>query len=149
MKAALLEAKAAAKEGEVPVGAVVSQNGKIIARGHNHREGKHDVSSHAEIEALRAMGSLLGRYEGSDCTLYVTLEPCLMCAGAILQARIKRLVFALTDVEEGAIVSRYHVFDEKLASAPLVKGGILAEESSKLLKGFFKAQRVFNKNEPK
>jgi tRNA(adenine34) deaminase len=138
MNAALLEAKKAFKEGEIPVGAVIVKDGKIISKAHNEREKKHDVSSHAEIEAIRLAGEKLGNWRLDGCAIYVTLEPCLMCAGAISQARIERLVYALDDPKEGAISSRQFIFaDPSVSYRPMVNKGLLKEESSLLLSKFF------------
>ena len=141
MKIALEEACKALEEGEVPVGAVLVKDGEIIARGHNHRESLHDISSHAEIEVLKEAGKKLGSWSLEGCILYVTLEPCLMCAGAIEQARISTLIYGADDPSEGAITSKRAVFDGN--SGPLlVYRGILKEECSGLLKSFFLAKRA-------
>lgn len=145
MGQALIEAEKAAKENEVPVGAVLVKDGKIVARGHNRREKKSDVTSHAEIEAIRQGEKKLGGWRLEGTTLYVTLEPCLMCAGAILQARIARLVYGAKDPKEGAIASRYFVYDTpSRGERPLVKGEVLRGESEKLLVAFFARKRKPN-----
>lgn len=142
MKEALAEARKALEMGEVPVGAVVALNGEIVARGHNEREAKLSIASHAEIEALHSAEKKLGRVRLFDCTVYVTLEPCLMCAGAILQSRIHRLVYALDDPKAGAVRSRFHVFDEVTDDGvPLVEVGCKKEESKALLQTFFANRR--------
>lgn len=142
MDEALLEAKKAFEEGEVPVGAVVIKDGKIIGRGHNRREKGGDISSHAEIEALKDAAQNSGDWRLSGCTLAVTLEPCLMCAGAILQARISTLIFGAKDPKEGALVSLYRVYDEpRSGDRPLVYSGIKEDECQKLLSEFFSNKR--------
>ncbi len=142
MEEALLEAAEAFREGEVPVGAVIVKGGKIIGRGHNQKEKKHDVSSHAEVEAIRNAEKELGDWDLSGATLYVTLEPCLMCAGAIIQSRISRLVYGAEDAERGAIVHTVQAFElYKKDSDPLVSRGILQKECETLLKRFFAEQR--------
>ena len=142
MKIALESAKESARVGEVPVGAVVVKDGIVIGRGHNQRETKLDISSHAEIEAVKEAERKIGRWTLEGCTLYVTLEPCLMCAGAIAQARIKRLVYGASDQKEGAIESHFYVYaDPALPHRPIIKGGILAPECETLLKDFFAVKR--------
>ena len=142
MREALKEAESALEEGEVPVGAVVVRNGEIIARSHNHRENDLDISSHAEINALKLAAKTLGRWDLSACSLYVTLEPCLMCAGAILQARVRFVCFGAMDEKAGAVVSNYHVFDyKKEYTPPLIDKNILKNECETLLKKFFAGRR--------
>lgn len=142
MKLAIEEAKKAFDNGEVPVGAIVIKDGKIIGKGHNRREIGKDISSHAEIEALKDASKNTGDWRLDGCSLIVTLEPCLMCAGAILQARIGTLVFGAKDQKEGAIISKYHVYDEpRDGNRPLVYSGILGEECEDLLKRFFSEKR--------
>ena len=142
MQIALESARQSVFVGEVPVGAIVVKDGIVIGKGHNERETKLDISSHAEIEALKEAEQKLGRWTLEGCTLYVTLEPCLMCAGAIAQARIKRLVYGASDKKEGAIESHFYVYaDPALPHRPLVKGGVLATESETLLSGFFAVKR--------
>jgi len=142
MDKALLLAKKAAEEGEIPVGAIVVREGRIIGRGHNRREKKKDVSSHAEIEALRKAEKKLQNWRLDDATIYVTLEPCLMCAGAILQARLGRVVYGAKDPKEGALVSKYFVYDAPTFNErPLVKGGVKAKECETLLADFFAQKR--------
>jgi len=143
MKAALLEAQKAFHEGEVPVGAVVVKDNELISKGHNHREKNKAISGHAEIEAIEEAEKKLGRWTLEGCTLYVTLEPCLMCAGAIMQARLFRIVYASLDEKKGAVTSNYFVFDQpKAESHPLVSRGILEKEASALLTSFFANKRV-------
>lgn len=141
MKVALEEASLAFLEGEVPVGAVIVKDGIIIARGHNHKESKKDVTSHAEIEAIKAAEKSLNNLDLSSCELFVTLEPCLMCGGAIIQSRISRLVYGCDDVEEGAISSLFHIFDDLKRHPILIKRGLFSLESSELLRKFFQIQR--------
>ncbi len=138
MLEALKEAQLAYDAGEVPVGAVVVRNGEIIGRGHNEREKNLDISSHAEINALKEASKTLGRWDLSDCSLYVTLEPCLMCAGAILQSKIRFLSFGTLDKKAGAILSIYHVFDTNNAyMPPLIDKGLCEASCSEILTRFF------------
>jgi tRNA(adenine34) deaminase len=142
MKAAIVEAKAAADEGEIPVGAVVTINGKIVATGRNCSVGKCDPSGHAEIVALRAAGTSSGNYRLPDATLYVTLEPCVMCAGAIGQSRIERIVFGAYDKKAGALGSVEDLSDSKALNHRFeINGGLLADECSGILQDFFAARR--------
>jgi tRNA(adenine34) deaminase len=129
MAMALHEARRAQQLGEVPIGAVVVCEGAIISTGYNRREIDHDPSGHAEFLAIREASVRLERWRLSDCTVYVTLEPCPMCAGLMHQARIARCVYAATDPKAGALGTLYHRFE--------VTSGILAEESSALLRDFF------------
>ena len=138
MKVALEEARAALAHGDVPVGAVVVRDGAIISRRHNERELTGDPTAHAEVLALRDASAALGRWRLDDCTLVVTLEPCLMCAGALLSARIGRLVYGAADLKAGATASLYNVTsDPRLNHNPPVEHGVLAAESAALLQGFF------------
>lgn len=142
MKEALREAELAFEAGEVPVGAVLVYEGEIIARGHNQKEEKKDASSHAEIEAIREGERILNRWDLTGCTLYVTLEPCLMCAGAILQSRLSRLVFGADDPQRGAIVSCFNAFEYfKKDSDPLVSRGVLSSSCQDILLKFFRGVR--------
>ena len=143
MDIALQEAALAMADGEVPVGAVIVKNGKIIAKGHNHRETSHDISSHAEIEVLREAGRILGTWDMNGCALYVTLEPCLMCAGAIEQSRLSTLVYGADDLEEGAVTSKRAIFDAK-PSGLLIYRGVKAKECTEILQAFFKEKRLKN-----
>ena len=131
-RAALSEAQKAADEGETPVGAVLVAGGELIAAGHNAREAKHDVTSHAEMEAIRAAASKKGDWRLSDMTLYVTLEPCPMCAGAILAARIPRVVYGAKDATAGAMGSVLNLPRYPLGARPEVVSGVLADESRAL-----------------
>ena len=142
MRAALAAAGEAGKQGEVPVGAVVVADGAIVGRGFNAPISKHDPSAHAEIAALRDAAAKRGNYRLPDCDLYVTLEPCAMCAGAIMQARIRRLVFGAPDPKTGACGGVVDLFAEpRLNHQTLVTGGVLAEECGALLKQFFAERR--------
>jgi tRNA(adenine34) deaminase len=142
MRAALADAAAAGRAGEVPVGAVVVAGGAIVGRGANAPIARNDPSAHAEIAALRAAGEKLGNYRLAGCDLYVTLEPCAMCAGAILQARIRRLVFGAPDPKTGACGGVINLFAEpRLNHQTLATGGVLADECGALLKEFFAARR--------
>ena len=142
MNAALEEAKLAFLEGEVPVGAVVVKDNEIIGRGHNHRETKSDIASHAEIEAIREAEKRLNKWLLDGCSIYVTVEPCLMCSGAIKQARIGAIYYGADDPSMGAARSHYHVFDETgVEFDPLVYPGLKEKEASKLMKDFFAHRR--------
>ena len=143
MSAALLLAASARQAGEVPVGAVVVHNGEIIGRGYNAPIASHDPSAHAEIQAMRMAARALGNYRLSGCTLYVTLEPCAMCAGAIQHARIARVVFGARDPKTGACGSVIDLFGEALLNHHTsVEGGVLAQECGELLTGFFRERRA-------
>jgi tRNA(Arg) A34 adenosine deaminase TadA len=142
MAEALLLAKRAGDEEEVPVGAVVVQEGEIVGRGWNRNIGLHDPSAHAEIMAMREAGSLLGNHRLSACTLYVTLEPCPMCAGAMIHARLERIVFAADDPKTGAAGGVFDLLGDPAHNHVVkVAGGCLAEESSVLLREFFRRRR--------
>ena len=142
MRLALAQATAAAQAGEVPVGAVIVQGGKVIATGRNSPIAGHDPTAHAEIIALRAAAKVLGNYRLPDCTLYVTLEPCAMCSGAMLHARFKRVVFGASDAKTGAAGSVINLFDQpKLNHQTTLQGGVLADDSAALLKSFFNFRR--------
>ena len=142
MKLALGEARVAADEGETPIGAVLTCGETVIATAHNHRERDHDITSHAEIEVLRAAGKQKGDWRMSDCTLYVTLEPCPMCAGAILAARVGRVVYAAKDPTAGAMGSVLNLPRFPLGAHPKVEDGILCEEARALLQEFFRSRRT-------
>ena len=145
MRAALALAEQARGAGEVPVGAVVVRDGVVIGSGFNSPIGRHDPSAHAEILALRVAAAALGNYRLSGCTLYATLEPCVMCSGAILHARIDRVVYGAADPKTGACGSVLNVFAEgRLNHHTVVAGGMLAEECGRLLKGFFQERRGAN-----
>jgi tRNA(adenine34) deaminase len=143
MNAALAEAQIAEALNEIPVGAVVVAGGEIIARGHNRSITDHDPSGHAEIVALRAAGAATGNYRLVDATLYVTLEPCAMCVGALIQARIRRLVFGAYDEKAGAAGSVLDLAGErKLNHRFEVNGGLLQEACGALLTAFFSGKRA-------
>ena len=139
MKKALMEAKVAFEEGEVPVGAVIVANQKIIARAHNLVEKLNDVTAHAEMQAITSASNYLGGKFLHNCTLYVTLEPCPMCAGALYWSQISRVVYAADDKKRGM-----NVMGSKLHPKTTIKGGVLAEEASDLLLRFFNARRNLN-----
>jgi tRNA(adenine34) deaminase len=142
MDEALAEARAAYEAGEIPIGAVVVQDGEIIARGHNTREVLHDATAHAEIVAIRQAGAVLGGWRLLDCTLYVTVEPCPMCAGAMIQARLPRLVYGARDEKGGAVGSLYNlVQDERFNHRLEVISGVRAAESAQLMQTFFRERR--------
>jgi tRNA(adenine34) deaminase len=142
MRAALAEAATAARSGEIPVGAVVVADGAIVGRGFNAPIARHDPSAHAEIAALRDAAAKLGNYRLPGCDLYVTLEPCAMCAGAIMQARIRRLVYGAPDPKTGACGGVVDLFAEpRLNHHTTVTGGVLATECGTLLKSFFAERR--------
>ena len=142
MRRALQLAQQAGDEGEVPVGAVLVHDGLVIGEGWNRPIGSRDATSHAETEAIRAAGQAMGNYRLPGSTLYVTLEPCVMCAGAIMHARIARLVFGASDPKTGACGSVTNLFAEaRLNHHATVQGGVLAADSVALLKAFFAARR--------
>ncbi|MBK7814454.1 MAG: tRNA adenosine(34) deaminase TadA [Rhodocyclaceae bacterium] len=143
MRAALALAREAATLDEVPVGAVVVVDGEIVGRGCNQPIGRHDPTAHAEIMALRAAAARLGNYRLPGATLYVTLEPCAMCAGAMMHARIGRVVFGARDPKTGAAGSVVDLFGEaRLNHHADIEGDVLAEECGALLSGFFAARRA-------
>jgi tRNA(adenine34) deaminase len=142
MASALGEARGAAEAGEVPIGAVVVRDGEIMARGQNRVLRDLDPTAHAEIVALRATATAVGNYRLNGCALYVTLEPCAMCAGAMIHARIDRLVFATADPKAGAAGSVLEVLNHpQLNHKMVVEQGILGEESAELLRSFFRERR--------
>jgi tRNA(adenine34) deaminase len=142
MQAALAEARLTAEAGEVPIGAVVVYDGEIIARGQNRMLRDLDPTAHAEIVAMRAAARVRGNYRLNGCMLYVTLEPCAMCAGAMIHARIERLIFATTDPKAGACGSVLSVLNHpQLNHKMQMESGVLAEESSTLLRSFFRDRR--------
>ena len=142
MQMALSEARAAMAAGEVPVGAVVVRNGQVIATGRNSPMDAHDPTAHAEINAIRAAAQVLGNYRLDDCEMYVTLEPCAMCSGAMLHARLKRVVYGAPDPKTGAAGSVINLFDQQqLNHQTALQGGVLASESAALLKAFFGQRR--------
>ena len=141
MKEALLEATLAQTEGDVPVGAVIVRDGEIIAKGHNMREQKKTVLGHAEIMAIESASKTLGTWRLDDCDLYVTLEPCSMCAGAIIQSKIRRVYFGAWDPEAGACGGKTDLFRILPAVKTEVYGGINEEECSEIIKEYFRALR--------
>ena len=142
MKAAIKEAMKAQNIDEVPIGCVIVKDGKIIARGHNKREKEQDVTSHAELKTLQKACKKLKSWRLVDCDIYVTLEPCLMCAGAIIQSRIANVYFGAYDTKGGAFGSSINVLDAKnINHRPNIHGGILEEECSQILKDYFKKKR--------
>lgn len=146
MQIALDLAHEAAKNGEVPVGALVVKDGSIIGRGCNAPIGLHDPTAHAEIQAMRQAAQHLGNYRLVDCTLYVTLEPCAMCSGAVQHARIAKLVYGTADPKTGACGSVVNLMSEpKLNHHTEVVSGVLAEECGAVLSAFFKQRRLDNK----
>lgn len=143
MALALAQAQAAAEAGEVPVGAVVVKDGQCVATGRNAPIDQHDPTAHAEVAALRAAAQALGNYRLDGCTLYVTLEPCAMCSGAMLHARLARVVYGAPDPRTGAAGSVINLFAQaQLNHHTQVSGGVLAEESAQLLKAFFRPRRI-------
>jgi tRNA(adenine34) deaminase len=142
MRIALEEARVAGTSGDVPVGAVVVRNGEVIARRHNEREVTGDPTAHAEVLALRDASEALGRWRLDDCTLVVTLEPCMMCAGALVNARIGKLVYGAADLKGGATASLYNVMsDPRVNHNPPVEHGVLAAECGAMLQDFFSRLR--------
>ena len=137
MKEALAEAKKAKTKGEVPVGAVIVKNGKIIARGHNLREEKQNALSHAEIECINMACKVLGTWRLEGCKMYVTLEPCPMCTGAIINSRISTLVFGAFDSKAGCIDSVINLCDYPFNHKPEIYGGIMEDECKEILSEFF------------
>ncbi|MGC8549338.1 MAG: tRNA adenosine(34) deaminase TadA [Acidobacteriaceae bacterium] len=143
MRAAIEEARAAGSAGEVPVGAVVVANGTVVGRGQNRVLRDMDPTAHAEMVALRAAAAAVGNYRLLACELYVTLEPCAMCAGAMVHARLKRLVYGAADQKAGAAGSVLEVVDHpKLNHQMEVTAGLLAEECGQMLREFFRAKRA-------
>jgi tRNA(adenine34) deaminase len=142
MRRALALARAAEQAGEVPIGAVVTRGGQIIAEGENRNRRDNDPTAHAEIVAIRAAATLLNDFRLVDCDLWVTLEPCAMCAGAISHARIARVYYALSDPKGGGVEQGARVFAQpQCLHKPEVYGGLAEEEAASLLKGFFAARR--------
>ncbi len=143
MQHALELAKQAAAEGEVPVGAVLVHDNNVLGEGWNRPIASHDPTGHAEINALRAAANTVGNYRLVDTTLYVTLEPCVMCAGAIIQARVKRVVYGATEPKMGAVESVFDVLaDPRHNHRPEITGGIMAEQCASQLQEFFRARRA-------
>ena len=149
MEAALELAKEAAAEGEVPVGCVIVRKGEIVGRGRNRREGDKSALAHAEIEAIADACRRLGGWRLWECTLYVTLEPCPMCAGAIINARIPRVVYGASDAKCGAVRSVCSMFSMEFNHHPEVEAGILEAECAEVLTEFFQQLRVTLRSRPK
>ena len=142
MALALDEARAALAHDDVPVGAVVVRDGRVIAARHNEREMTGDPSAHAEVLALRDAAAAIGHWRLDDCTLYVTLEPCAMCAGAAVNARLGALIYAATDPKAGAVDSHYRIVDGDILNHRVeVSSGLCADEAGELLRAFFRARR--------
>ncbi|MBE6699478.1 MAG: nucleoside deaminase [Ruminococcaceae bacterium] len=141
MRKALAQATLAAETGEIPVGAVIAKNGEILCATHNLCEKLHDATAHAERLAISEAGRLTGSWRLSDCTLYVTLEPCPMCTGAAINARIGRIVYAAKDPRAGACESLVKLPAYPLESAPICEGGLLEEEALEMLRTFFFKKR--------
>jgi tRNA(adenine34) deaminase len=143
MRIALGQARVAYEKGEVPVGAVMVYEGRILVKAHNGPIKKHDPTAHAEIEAIRKACRKISNYRLCDTTLYTTLEPCAMCAGAILQARVKRVVYGADDPKNGAVVSLYRLFDDKRFNHIVeIAGGVLKDACTEILRGFFQEKRI-------
>jgi len=146
MRAALDEARAALEEGEIPIGAVVVREGRILGRGRNQRERLKDPTGHAEMIALSAAAAALPSWRLENCCLYVTLEPCCMCAGAIVLARIERLVYGAEDPKAGACGSLYNIpEDRRLNHRVVTVRGVLADECSAILRSFFEGRRALGR----
>jgi len=146
MRMALAEAERALAEEEVPIGAVIVRDDRVIASAHNQREQLHDPTAHAEMIAITQAAGAIGDWRLEGCTLYVTLEPCPMCAGAILQARVPTVVYGAPDQKAGAVRTLYQLLsDPRLNHRPLVVPGVLEREGSELLTRFFQAQRRLGK----
>ena len=142
MKLALKEASKARVIDEVPIGCVIVKNNKVIARGHNVRETSQDPTGHAEVVAIKKASKKLNNWRLEDCDLYVTIEPCIMCSGAIILSRIKRVIFGATDPKGGGIVSAINVFEaEGINHRPEVVSGILKDECSEIITSYFKEKR--------
>ena len=141
MQEALALAREAAAHGEVPVGCVIVRGGEIVGRGRNRREEKQATASHAEMEAIADANARLGTWRLDECTLYVTLEPCPMCAGAIVNARIARVYYGARDEAMGACGGVMNLFMERFPATPALVGGILAEDCRAVLGAFFRALR--------
>jgi tRNA(adenine34) deaminase len=141
MRQALAEAKKSQNKGEIPVGAVIVRGGRILSRGRNQPFRLNDPTAHAEVMAIREASRKRKNYRLADCDMYVTLEPCAMCLGAVVQARIRSLVFGAEDPKAGAVQSIMKFPFAKTNHCPEVRGGVLAEECGQILKDFFKAKR--------
>ena len=146
---ALALAAEAAAAGEVPVGCVIVRDGEIVGRGRNRREEKQHTSSHAEMEAIRQANEALGTWRLDNCTLYVTLEPCPMCAGAIINSRIKRVVYGAADVKAGCCGSVTDLFAQPFNHHPVIEKGLRADEAQQLLQEFFVSLRARRAAKPR
>ena len=144
MRKALSLAAKASSETETPIGAVIVRDGEIIAKGYNQRENKQDVTLHAEMTAIRKACKKTGSWRLDGCDIYVTLEPCIMCTGAIQQAKIRKVYFGAVQPKSGGIVSKARILDLKLNHKVDYEGGILAEESAQIIDRFFKTMRKAN-----
>ena len=143
MKRALVHAKKAGLLDEVPVGAIIVKDGKIIAWGHNTREGKNDSLGHAEINAIKMANKKLNAWRLDGCTMYVTVEPCIMCGGALIQSRIDRVVYGAKDTKGGAFGSSINILEaSNINHHPEIIGGVLEEECSLIIKDYFKKKRI-------
>ena len=142
MRIALEEARQALEEGELPVGCAIARGGEVVARAHNEREQSGDPTAHAEVLAIRRAAARLGGWRLNGCTLYVTLEPCPMCAGAILNARIPRVYYGARDRAMGACGGVLNLYMEPFALTPALVGGILADECRAVLESFFRSIRA-------
>ena len=146
MRLALIQARLAREEGEVPVGAVLIRGGEVLSAAHNRPIAGHDPSAHAEMLAIRQAAERLENYRLTEATLYVTLEPCIMCAGAMIQARVSRLVYGAMDPKSGGVASLYRLLqDERLNHRVDVTGGILEEMCAEILSGFFREKRIVSR----
>ena len=142
MKEALKEAELARLEDEVPIGCVIVKDDQIIARGHNQRDKSHNPLGHAETLAIKTASEVVNDWQLVDCTLYVTIEPCIMCSGAILQSRIKRVVYGAPDIKGGAFGSSINILEaSNINHRPEVTKGILEEECASIIKNYFKSKR--------
>lgn len=142
MSIALKEAKKALEIDEVPIGCVIVKDDKVISRGFNHRESKFDVTSHAEMEAIRKANKKIHSWRLEDCDIYVTLEPCIMCGGAIIQARFKNVYYGAKDYKGGAFGSSLNILEAKnINHHPHIFGGILEKECSEIISNYFKSKR--------
>jgi len=149
MGLALDQARLAEAAGEVPVGAVVVRDGAVVGRGFNQPIGRNDPSAHAEMIALRAAAQHLGNYRLTGCSLYVTLEPCVMCSGAIFHSRITEVIYGTADPKTGAVESVTHLFDEhRLNHHASARGGVMSEACGMLLQSFFARRRAASKSPP-
>jgi tRNA(adenine34) deaminase len=148
MRRALYWAKKAVKEREAPIGCVIVHNGRIIAHGYNLRQSRQDVTLHAEMSAIRSACRKLGSWRLTDCDMYVTLEPCIMCAGAIIQARMRHVYFGASDPKAGAVISKDRIFERGHNHTVEYSAGILEEPCSEILSGFFRDLRKQKKSPP-